>query len=211
MSLADSRREFSRSDLDETTLHADPIAQFGQWFDEVSRADITDANAMTLATADARGEPSARIVLLKDFGPGGFTFYTNYESRKGRDLRENPRAALVFYWKELERQVRINGTTERVGREESERYFESRPLGSRLGAWISEQSRPVPDRHFLEDRLEEIRRRFAGDEVPLPEFWGGYRLRPGVIEFWQGRPNRLHDRILYTREHEGWKRERLAP
>ncbi len=211
MSIADLRREYTKSGLLEEDLDADPIRQFSKWFKQALTADVAEPNAMTLATASPDGDPSGRIVLLKGFDKNGFTFFTNYRSRKARNLDRNPRACLVFFWKELERQVRIHGFVERISREESQIYFHSRPTGSQLGAWVSEQSRRIPDRRFLEDRLAEIRKRFDNQEIPLPDFWGGFRLRPESIEFWQGRPNRLHDRFLYTRKGSEWTRERLAP
>ena len=189
---------------------ADPFAQFAAWFAE-ARDAVPVPEAMVVSTATPCGAPSARMVLLKETGEDGFVFFTNYGSRKGRELAENPRAALVFYWAGLDRQVRIEGTVERTSREESEAYFISRPLGSRLGAWASPQSRPIVGRGELARRLREAEERF-GEEVPLPESWGGYRVRPETVEFWQGRPSRLHDRLLYSRAAGGgWQVERLAP
>lgn len=213
MDVSHLRRDYSLTGLAEADALADPFAQFQAWFAEVLETDRHDPTAMTLATADRDGRPSARIVLLKGYDERGFVFYTNYGSRKGRELEENPRAALVFYWPDFDRQVRVEGTVERASREESEEYFRSRPRGSRLGAWASAQSAVIAGREELERRLREVEEQFpAGGDVPVPDFWGGYRVRPGVIEFWQGRPSRLHDRLRYTRLPEGgWKIERLSP
>ena len=210
--VARLRKEYTRTGLNETDASPDPIAQFRRWFDEALAADLHEPNAMTLASATPYGRPSARVVLLKGFDERGFVFYTNYEGRKGRELENNPQCALVFYWGELERQVRVEGRASRVAEEESERYFGSRPRGSRLGAWVSEQSRPVDSRDALEKRLRGLEAEYEGREVPRPQFWGGYRVEPEVIEFWQGRENRLHDRLVYRRsEGGGWRRERLQP
>ena len=213
MSNADLRREYARARLDEADVSHDPFVEFARWFAEAQDAQVPDANAMTLATATAHGEPSARIVLLKAFDERGFVFFTDYRSRKGAELEANPRAALVFYWAELDRQVRITGGVALTTREESERYFRSRPLGSRLGAWASHQSRVIPGRAALEADLREVEARFENGDVPLPAHWGGYRVVPDAIEFWQGRENRLHDRIRYVREAggKGWRVERLLP
>jgi pyridoxamine 5'-phosphate oxidase len=216
MDVSHLRRDYSLTGLDEAEALADPFAQFQAWFADVLEGDRHDPTAMTLATADAEGRPSARIVLLKGYDERGFVFFTNYGSRKGRDLEANPRAALVFYWPDFDRQVRVEGAVERASREESEEYFRSRPLGSRLGAWASAQSTVIAGREELERRLAEVAERFlaggAGADVPAPDFWGGYRLHPEVIEFWQGRPSRLHDRLRYTRlAEEGWRIERLSP
>ncbi len=198
--------------MDETTVAADPIAQFALWYDEARAAEIVEPNAMTVATVGADGTPSARVVLLKGVDADGFLFYTNYESRKGRELAANPRAALVFFWAELERQVRVVGTASRVSRAESQRYFESRPRGSRLGAWASSQSEVIAGRAVLAERMSELEQRYADQDIPLPPYWGGLRVRPATIEFWQGRPNRLHDRLRYTRNpNDTWTIERLAP
>ncbi|CAG9169433.1 pyridoxamine 5'-phosphate oxidase [Cupriavidus pampae] len=209
--LADLRRQFVLGALSETDVADDPIAQFQRWFDEAVVAKMPDPNAMTLATVNAEGQPSARIVLLKGVDASGFTFFTNYESRKGGDLLHNPRAALLFHWVQLERQVRIEGEVHKVDDAESDAYFLSRPLGSRLGAWASEQSREVAGREVLEAREADFRARF-GDDPPRPPHWGGYRLVPHWIEFWQGRASRLHDRIGFRRQDDGsWNIVRLSP
>ena len=211
-SLRDLRREYTRDALLERDLLADPIAQFDRWIVDAQAANLAEPNAMTLATADATGAPSARIVLLKEFDARGFVFFTNYESRKGRDLSANPRAALCVYWHALERQVRIEGTVERVDRALSEAYFHSRPIGSQVGAWVSHQSEVIPSREELDRREAELLEKFKSGTVPMPDYWGGYRVIPNVIEFWQGRASRLHDRIRYTGRADGqWTVERLAP
>jgi len=209
--VADLRKEYTRAGLTESDVAPDPVEQFRRWFDEALEADLHEPNAFVLATATRDGLPSARVVLLKGLDERGFVFYTNYEGRKGRELEENPRAALLFYWGELERQVRIEGTVSRVSAEESDAYYASRPRGSRLGAWASEQSRVVEGREVLESRIGDLEAEYEGREVPRPPFWGGYRVEPEAIEFWQGRENRLHDRIVYRRESGSWKTERLQP
>jgi pyridoxamine 5'-phosphate oxidase len=210
--FATLRTEYSRVGIDEKDFDPDPFVQFRFWFNIASSSGVSEANAMTLATASAEGVPSARTVLLKGFDEHGFVFYTNYESQKGEELRENPRAALLFFWKELHRQVRVTGSVERVTREESEAYFHSRPVGSQLGSAASAQSRPVLDRATLEARYAALESRYAGKDVPLPDFWGGYRVVPASFEFWQGRENRLHDRLRYLPRREGgWAIDRLAP
>ena len=211
MSLADLRRDYTLASLDVTEVDADPIAQFARWLDDATRAEIVEPNAMTLATASANGCPSARIVLLKEVTPRGFVFYTDYRSRKGEEIEANPRAALVFLWKELERQVRVEGRVERVSHEESAAYFCSRPLGSRVGAWASVQSAVIPTREWLETAVRQATARYPGDDVPLPPHWGGYRVLPEALEFWQGRSNRLHDRVRYRAAAGGWTLERLSP
>lgn len=211
-SLQDIRQEYKYSRLDEADLSASPFELFSRWFEQVLHSELAEPTAMTLATASPGGQPSARIVLLKGFSPEGFSFYTNYESRKGRELEENPRAALLFYWKELERQVRLEGSVHREEAAASDAYYLSRPLGSRLGAWASPQSREIPDRAFLDREVARIEKRFENEEPHRPPFWGGYLLKPTRFEFWQGRENRLHDRFQYTLESDGsWSRARLAP
>ncbi len=210
--IADIRRDYMRHSLDETHTIENPIDQFRSWFAEALQAQVMEPNAMTLATADTEGRPSARIVLLKGIEDSGFVFYTNYESRKGHELLLNPHASLVFFWPELERQVRIEGTVDKVSELESYEYFKSRPFESRIGAWASQQSSIVENREALEKRYTELSEQYSsGMEVPLPPFWGGYILRPTHVEFWQGRPGRLHDRILYTPEGDAWQRVRLSP
>ncbi|MGH7525956.1 MAG: pyridoxamine 5'-phosphate oxidase [Gemmatimonadales bacterium] len=211
MSIADLRREYSRARLDERAVSRDPLVEFARWFAEAEKAQVPEPNTMTLATATADGTPSVRVVLLKAFDQRGFVFFSDYRSRKGRELEANPRAALCIYWDELERQVRINGEASRTSREESEAYFRTRPRGSRLGAWVSHQSSVIGSRAVLEDGLGAVEARFPGEDVPLPPYWGGYRVYPESIEFWQGRENRLHDRIRYSRDGDGWRVERLAP
>ena len=235
MAMADLRREYSLGGLKRSDLTPDPLAQFHQWFNQASGArsggrlrkigialyklwqavmgrEPADINAMTLATVNQEGRPSARMVLLKGVDERGFVFFTNYDSRKGRELAEDPNAALVFYWPDLERQVCVTGTVSKLPQAESEAYFKSRPKGSRLAAWASNQSEVAPNRQALEEKWRQMAAKFPGDEVPLPPFWGGYVLSPSRLEFWQGRPNRLHDRFRYARQPDhSWKIERLAP
>ncbi len=210
MSIADLRREYMRASLDEADTDENPIRQFERWFHEALQADVPEPNAMSVSTVGADGRPSSRILLLKDMSANGFTWFTNYESRKGRELQANPHAALLFFWIELERQVRIEGRVERVSAAESDAYFQSRPLGSRVGAIASAQSRTIDNRQALEQHFQHTERQ-CGENPPRPAHWGGYRLVPDAMEFWQGRSSRLHDRILYTRHEGGWQRQRLQP
>lgn len=213
VNIADIRREYHCAALTKADVDPDPVRQFERWLSEAIRAEVPEPTAMTLATADADGRPSARIVLLKGASPEGFVFFTNYESRKGRELAARPDAALLFHWVELERQVRVEGRIAKVPAAESDAYFASRPLLSRVGAWASPQSRVIPDRAWLEHEFAASQQRVAanGEDVPRPPQWGGYRLAPIVMEFWQGRSSRLHDRIRYRREDAHWRVERLAP
>jgi len=212
MSLANLRREYARAELDEREVDPDPIRQFSVWFDQAREATGHEPNAMAVATASPDGMPSVRMVLLKAFDERGFVFYTNYESPKGRDLEANPRAALLFHWPELERQVRISGDVERVTREETEAYFQSRPRGSQIASAVSRQSQPIPNREALIEAFAAMEATYDGKPIPVPENWGGYRVRPTAIEFWQGRPSPLHDRIRYPRQPDGsWRIERLMP
>jgi pyridoxamine 5'-phosphate oxidase len=209
-SIAHLRVAHTTEGLSEDEVDPDPMVQFSMWMQDALDAGVVLPNAMTLATATEDGSPSARMVLLKGFGPQGFVFYTNYGSRKVRELDRNPRAALVFYWHQLERQVRVGGRVERVSQEESDDYFSGRPVGSKLSAWASRQSEVVEDREQLEAQLQEVSERL-GTDVPRPPFWGGLRLVPEEIEFWQGMPNRLHDRLLYARRDQRWRISRLSP
>lgn len=235
MALADIRREYNLAGLRRRDLDPDPVAQFQRWFAQASGARVSgrvrgffvrlykawffgehsalvDVNAMTLATADNEGKPSARVVLLKGVDERGFIFFTNYDSRKGHELTENPNAALVFYWADQERQICIAGRVSKVSEAESEAYFKSRPRGSRLAAWASRQSEVLPDRAALEAKWKELEGKYPGEDVPKPPYWGGYALSPVRFEFWQGRPSRLHDRFRYTKQDDGsWKIERLSP
>lgn len=210
--LAEIRTEYSKASLDVTTVHANPVDQFKQWLNEAVESKIPEPTAMSLATISEGGRPSSRIVLLKGVENECFLFYTNYQSQKGRELEKNTACALLFFWPELERQVRIEGVAVRLDPDTSEAYFQSRPRGSQVGAWASPQSAPIQNREILEQRVKQIEDRFKGkDLLPRPHQWGGYAVEPFEIEFWQGRPNRLHDRILYTRLEKDWKINRLAP
>ena len=212
MHIADIRKDYRLQTLDEAGVATDPIQQFGVWWQEALQSEIVEVNAMTLATANEQGVPSARIVLLKGYDERGFVFFSNYESKKAGDLQVNPVASLVFFWKELERQVRISGRVEKVTELESDQYFQSRPEGSRIGAWASPQSTVISSREVIEEKVIALQASFEGKEIPRPLHWGGYRVVPSKIEFWQGRSNRLHDRIQYTIQSNGsWVIERLAP
>lgn len=205
------RHDFAKQSLDEKQVDENPIAQFEKWFKEAVEAKVNEPNAMTICTATIEGKPSARIVLLRNFNENGFVYYTNYNSRKGLEIQANPQCALLFFWPELERQVRIDGSIEKQSAEDSDLYFRTRPRTSKLGAWTSEQSKVIANRDILESEYEKFSAMFPGEEVPRPPHWGGYTVNPSTIEFWQGRPSRLHDRILYTKENKAWKIERLAP
>jgi pyridoxamine 5'-phosphate oxidase len=205
------RHDFSLKQLDELSVDKDPIVQFGIWFREAIDAHVPEPNAFVLSTATAEGKPSARVVLLRNFNEKGFVFYTNYHSRKGREIEENPFASFTFFWPQLERQVRIEGMLVKQTNEESDLYFNSRPPGSRVGAWVSPQSQVIGSRKELDLRFDELSHKFADGNIPRPMYWGGYWLVPSMLEFWQGRPSRLHDRIRYSMQEEGWKVVRLAP
>jgi pyridoxamine 5'-phosphate oxidase len=212
VTISHDRKDYARSSLHEENLDPDPIRQFALWFDEATKCAVPEPNAMTLATCTIDGRPSARIVLLRGVDERGFAFFTNYQSRKARELDSNPWAALVFFWHDLERQVRVEGRVERVSAEESDVYFHGRPTSSRIGAWASPQSQVIPSREALEERFGDLENRFADGAISRPPNWGGYRLVPDTVEFWQGRPSRLHDRLRYTRrQHGDWLIERLAP
>jgi pyridoxamine 5'-phosphate oxidase len=212
MSIADLRREYARARLDEAHVNPDPMVEFDRWFKEAREAEVPEPNAMALATATADGVPSVRIVLLKGYDERGFAFFTDYRSQKGTELEHNPRAALAFFWAELERQVRITGQVSVISREESESYFRTRPRASRLSAWVSHQSHVVASRKVLEDRERQMQGLFPTEDVPLPPYWGGLRVAPATVEFWQGRSSRLHDRLRYVHRAEGgWRVERLSP
>ena len=210
--IAEIRKEYTLHRLSESDVAEDPIKQFERWWKDAVKSELLEVNAMTLATSSADGLPSARIVLMKGFSEAGFQFYTNYESFKGKQLLENPRACLVFFWKELERQVRITGLVEKLSKEDSDAYFNSRPPGSRIGAWASPQSEVIKSGEWLDQQVDQYKSRFTENDIPRPPHWGGYLVRPVTIEFWQGRPNRLHDRLQYNLQDNGsWLIERLAP
>lgn len=209
--IAGIRKDYKLKSLLEADVKNDPIEQFSLWWNEAVSSQIEEVNAMTLATATPDGLPSARIVLLKGFTSAGFKFYTNYQSHKGTELAQNPNAALVFFWKELERQIRIEGTVEKVSEEDSEAYFQTRPIASKIGAWASPQSMPVAGRHIIEQNELKYKAAFGEKNIPKPPHWGGYIVKPVKIEFWQGRRSRLHDRIQYTKQNTGWQIERIAP
>jgi len=199
------------NELNETSLDKNPFIQFNKWYENILNSNLNEPTAAMLSTADINGNPSARIILLKEIDDSGFVFYTNYGSRKGKDLKENPKAALTFFSDELRRQIRIEGRVEKVGRDSSKEYFSSRPRESQIGAWVSAQSSVIPNREFLENKFDELNKIFDDEEIPLPDFWGGYRLIPNYFEFWQGRENRLHDRICYKKENAEWKIFRISP
>lgn len=209
--IAGMRRSYTLAGFSEQDAHTSPFIQFRLWFEEAKAAQILEPNAMTLATMGANATPEARIVLLKDMDERGFVFYTNYESAKAQAMAANPRVSLLFFWGELERQVRITGSIEKVSREESDAYFQLRPRESRIGAWVSKQSSVIESRAALEQRFAELTREFEGKDIPLPPFWGGYRVQPETIEFWQGRVGRLHDRLLYEHKGATWVISRLSP
>jgi len=211
MNLEDNNKEVKKSELKEDMVDPNPIIQFGNWFDFATQSGITEVNAMTLATSTPDGIPSARIVLLKDFDENGFVFFTNYQGRKGVELEKNPNAALLIFWKELERQIRIEGRVEKVNEKMSDDYFQSRPMESRVSAATSPQSQVIPSRQYLEDRWIEFLKENYSDKIERPDFWGGYKVIPQSVEFWQSRPNRLHDRLLYKKDSGRWKIQRLAP
>jgi pyridoxamine 5'-phosphate oxidase len=205
------RHDFSKQTLDEKDVHINPVTQFSKWFQEAVDSKVNEPNAMCLSTVSSEGKPSSRILLLRNFSEEGFVFYTNYTSRKGEEISANPNVALLFFWPELERQVRIVGKLIKQSKEESDLYFNSRPRTSKLGAWTSAQSKIIASRKVLDEEYKKLSDKFPGEDVPRPDFWGGYILKPETMEFWQGRPSRLHDRILYTNEGQVWKIERLAP
>ena len=199
------------NELNEMSVDKNPFIQFTKWYETILNSKLNEPTAMMLSTADVNGNSSARIVLLKEIDDTGFVFYTNYGSRKGKDLKENPKAALNFFWDEPQRQIRIEGRIEKISKETSKKYFSSRPRESRIGAWVSAQSSVIPNREYLENKFDELKEKFGNEEIPLPDYWGGYKVIPNYFEFWQGRENRFHDRICYKKENEEWKIFRLAP
>jgi pyridoxamine 5'-phosphate oxidase len=210
--IADIRKDYKLQTLIEADIATDPIVQFDKWWDDAVKSEIEEVNAMTLATASADGIPSARIVLLKGYDKNGFTFFTNYQSLKGRQMEQNNNVCLVFFWKELERQIRISGNVEKISAADSDTYFTSRPVGSRIGAWVSPQSTVIEKREIIENKLKVLEQQFNDGNIPRPPHWGGYIVKPTQLEFWQGRPNRLHDRIKYSlQKNSSWLIERLAP
>ncbi|WP_246022648.1 pyridoxamine 5'-phosphate oxidase [Filimonas effusa] len=209
--IADIRTDYSLKTLDESVIAPDAIDQFTTWWNEAIDSEIEEANVTTVATATKDGIPDARIILLKSYDKKGFVFFTNYNSVKAQELAENPKASMIFFWKELQRQVRVFGTVEKISAADNDEYFNSRPEGSRIGAWASPQSHVIADRTILDQKIEAVKAEFAGKPIPRPEFWGGYLIKPETVEFWQGRSSRLHDRIKYTRQNNNWKIERLAP
>jgi len=211
LDIASLRQEYTKASLDLDSVCASPFDQFQQWFDEAQKSKVTEPNAMVLSTSDLSGHITQRTVLLKAIDPNGFVFYTNYKSRKARQIEENPQVCILFPWYQLERQVIITGRAEKVSTAQSMKYFLSRPLGSQLGAWVSHQSEVITSRSILEMKLQEMKAKFKDGKIPLPDFWGGYKIVPDSIEFWQGRASRLHDRILYSRSDSDWSTQRLAP
>jgi len=205
------KKSNQNNELNETSVDKNPFIQFSKWYKSILHSNLNEPTSMMLSTADVNGNPSARIVLLKEIDDSGFVFYTNYGSRKGKDLEENPKAALTFFWDEVRIQIRIEGRIEKISRETSKEYFSSRPRESQIGAWVSAQSSVIPNREMLENKYVELKEKFGNEEIPLPDFWGGYRLIPNYFEFWQGRENRLHDRICYKKENNDWKIFRIAP
>ncbi len=199
------------NELNETSVDKNPFIQFTKWYESILNSKLNEPTAMMLSTTDVSGNPSARIVLLKEIDNSGFVFYTNYGSRKGKDMKENPKAALTFFWDEVRRQIRIEGRIQKIRREISKEYFSTRPRESQIGAWVSAQSSVIPNRELLENKYIELKEKFGNKDIPLPDFWGGYRLIPNYFEFWQGRENRLHDRICYKKENNEWKIFRIAP
>ena len=210
-SLNNLRREYKLNKLSEETVHKSPFSQFESWFNQFMKIGTVEPNAMILATADKKSKPSVRVVLLKGISNKGITFFTNYNSRKGQDLSQNSSASLLFFWAELERQIRIEGKIKKISRVESQKYFDTRPVESRIAAWASEQSKIIPDREYLEKRFDKFEQKFSGKKIPIPPNWGGFRLVPDYFDFWQGRENRMHDRICYEKQKGRWKIYRLAP